>query len=148
MQLHTLTRKTPQKKAKLVGRGGKRGKTAGRGTKGQKARAGHRIRPEVRDVIKKLPKLRGRGKNGNTSIELKPRTVNLATLERLFEAGETVTRQELIKRGAINARKGVIPAVKILADGEITKKLIISKCAVSGAAKEKIEKVGGSVAVS
>lgn len=146
MQLHTLTRKTPQKKAKLVGRGGKRGKTAGRGTKGQKARAGHRIRPEVRDVIKKLPKLRGRGKNGNTSIEVKPRTVNLDTLERLFSAGETVTRQELAKRGAVNVRKGVLPIVKILSDGEITKKLIISKCAVSGAAKAKIEKAGGSIA--
>lgn len=146
MQLHTLTRKTPRKKAKLVGRGGKRGKTAGRGTKGQKARAGHRIRPEVRDVIKKLPKLRGRGKNSNMSIQLKPRTVNLSTLDRLFSAGDTVTRQELVKRGAVNARKGVIPSVKILADGEISKKLTISGCAVSGVARQKIEQAGGSIA--
>ena len=146
MQLNTLTRKTPRKKAKQVGRGGKRGKTSGRGTKGQKARAGHRIRPEVRDVIKKLPKLRGRGKNGNTSIQQKMKVVNLTTLERLFTAGETVTPQELAKRGAVSPRKGIIPVIKILADGEITKKLIISKCSVSASARSKIEKAGGSIA--
>lgn len=146
MQLNTLTRKTPQKKAKQVGRGGKRGKTSGRGTKGQKARAGHRIRPEVRDLIKKLPKLRGRGKNGNTSIQQKMKVVNLITLEKLFTTGESVTPQELAKRGAISVRKGTIPVIKILADGEITKKLIISKCSVSAGARSKIEKAGGSIA--
>jgi large subunit ribosomal protein L15 len=148
MQLNTLTRKTPQKKSKLVGRGGKRGKTSGRGTKGQKARAGHRIRPEIRDFIKKLPKLRGRGKNGNTSIELKPRTVTLTVLDRLFSAGDTVSRQELVKRGAVKARKGVLPGVKILGDGEITKSLTIAGVALSGSAKVKIEKAGGSVTES
>ena len=50
-----LKRKTQNKKPKLVGRGSKRGKTSGRGTKGQKSRAGHKIRPEIRDRIKKLP---------------------------------------------------------------------------------------------
>ena len=62
MQLHQLKPKTPQKDRRYVGRGGKRGKTAGRGTKGQKARAGAKFRPEIRDFIKRLPKLRGRGK--------------------------------------------------------------------------------------
>lgn len=146
MQLHTLKRKTANKSSKLVGRGGKRGKTAGRGTKGQKARAGHRIRPEVRDVIKKLPKLRGRGKNSNLPIAQKPRIVDLATLDRLFTAGESVTRAELVKRGAVSARKGVTPSVKILSDGEITKKLTITGCTVSAAAKQKIEQAGGSIA--
>lgn len=144
MQLNTLKRKTPQKKAKTVGRGGKRGKTSGRGTKGQKARAGHRIRPEVRDVIKKLPKLRG---YRNTSIQATSVVVNLATLDRLFEAGETVTRAELAKRGAVSTRKGVLPIVKILADGEITKKITIAAgIPVSGSAKTKIESAGGSIA--
>jgi len=145
MQLHTLTRKTPNKKHKIVGRGGKRGKTSGRGTKGQKARAGHRIRPDIRDVIKKLPKLRG---YRNTSIELKCKLVNLATLERLFTDGETVTRAELRTRGAIGGRKGVLPGVKILGDGEITKKLTIQGCMISASAKEKVEKAGGSIAQS
>ncbi|HEY4495498.1 MAG TPA: uL15 family ribosomal protein, partial [Candidatus Paceibacterota bacterium] len=59
MQLHQLQRNKKARKGIRVGRGGKRGKTSGRGTKGQKARAGHRIRPEIRDAIKKLPKRRG-----------------------------------------------------------------------------------------
>jgi large subunit ribosomal protein L15 len=63
MQFHTLTRHTPRKKPKLVGRGGTRGKTSGRGTKGQNARAGRKKRPELRDFIKRVPKLRGRGKH-------------------------------------------------------------------------------------
>ncbi|MBI4136288.1 MAG: hypothetical protein HY481_01940 [Candidatus Vogelbacteria bacterium] len=57
--MHQLKRQHPRQRKKIVGRGGKRGTTAGRGTKGQKARAGHRIRPAIRDVIKKLPKRRG-----------------------------------------------------------------------------------------
>lgn len=61
MQFHTLKRKTPNKKSKQVGRGGTRGKTSGRGTKGQNARAGRKKRPELRDFIKRVPKLRGRG---------------------------------------------------------------------------------------
>ena len=67
MQFHTLKRKTKNKKGKTVGRGGTRGKTSGRGTKGQNARAGRKKRPELRDFIKRVPKLRGRGKNSNKS---------------------------------------------------------------------------------
>jgi large subunit ribosomal protein L15 len=60
MQLNTLQRKHENKaKRPRVGRGGKRGTTAGKGTKGQKARSGHRIRPAIRDLIQRLPKLRG-----------------------------------------------------------------------------------------
>jgi large subunit ribosomal protein L15 len=61
MQFHTIKRKNPNKKSKQVGRGGTRGKTAGRGTKGQNARSGRKKRPELRDTIKRVPKLRGRG---------------------------------------------------------------------------------------
>lgn len=142
MQLNELKRKTPNKREKRVGRGGKRGKTSGRGTKGQKARAGHRIRPEVRDFIKKLPKLRG---YAFKSIEMKPSVVNIGDLERVFSAGDTVNPAELAKRGLVRARKGDTPFVKILGDGELTKKLIIADCAVSGSARTKIEGVGGSI---
>ncbi|MDP2651145.1 MAG: uL15 family ribosomal protein [bacterium] len=76
MQLHELKPKTERKKSKQVGRGGTRGKTAGRGTKGQNARAGHKKRPELRDFIKRLPKLRGRGVNS-----LKSRRTKLAGVE-------------------------------------------------------------------
>lgn len=71
MQFHNLKRKTPNKKSRQVGRGGTRGKTAGRGTKGQNARAGHKKRPELRDTIKRFPKLRGRGINSLKSIQTK-----------------------------------------------------------------------------
>lgn len=59
MQIHNLKRTHKNKKDRLVGRGGKHAKTSGRGTKGQSARAGNKRRPELRDIIKKLPKNRG-----------------------------------------------------------------------------------------
>ena len=71
MQFHTLTSKTQRKRGRQVGRGGTRGKTAGRGTKGQNARSGRKKRPELRDVIKRVPKLRGRGKSGLRSRQSK-----------------------------------------------------------------------------
>ena len=143
MQLNQLKRKTPNKAHKTVGRGGKRGKTSGRGTKGQKARAGHRIRPEVRDVIKKLPKLRG---YRNASIEEKVHVVNVSVLEKFFSAGDTVTARMLAEHGVVRSRKGRTPSVKILGTGEITKKLILTGFTVSASAKQKIEAAGGSVA--
>lgn len=59
MQIHEVKRKHKNKKDRIVGRGGKHAKTSGRGGKGQTARAGNKRRPELRDIIKKLPKLRG-----------------------------------------------------------------------------------------
>lgn len=143
MQLNTLQQKTKNKSEKRVGRGGGRGKTSGRGTKGQKARAGHRIRPDVREKIKKLPKLRGYQFN---SIQEKPAVVNVSILNTNFSAGDTVNPNVLRERGLVSARKGVIPNVKILGDGELTKKLTVSGCVVSVTAKEKIEKAGGTIA--
>ncbi len=101
MQLHELNRKTPNKKPKRVGRGGGRGKTSGRGTKGQKARAGHSIMPAIREQLKKIPKLRGRGIGGLRSIQDKPAVINIAHLEKFFSAGDTVTPKILNERGAI-----------------------------------------------
>ena len=143
MQLNQLQRKTENKAEKRVGRGGIRGKTSGRGTKGQKARAGHKKRPDIREKIKKLPKLRGYQFN---SIETKPMVVNVATLEKMFAAGDTINPTVLIERGVLQVRKGTTPVVKVLGDGAITKKLIIAGCVVSASAKEKIEKAGGSIA--
>lgn len=59
MQIHDLKRTHKNKKDRIVGRGGKHAKTSGRGGKGQTARAGNKRRPELRDIIKKLPKQRG-----------------------------------------------------------------------------------------
>ena len=149
MQTNTLKPVHARTKAPRVGRGGKRGKTAGRGTKGQKARAGRKMRPESRDLIKKIPKLRGHGKNrsrGVRSDRLRYAPVNLAALEAMFEKGATVTPAELAKKGLVRTRAGRLPAVKILGTGELTKALSISGCAVSEAAKKSIEAAGGSVA--
>jgi large subunit ribosomal protein L15 len=145
MQLHDLKRKTPQKAQKRVGRGGGRGKTSGRGTKGQKARAGHRIRPDVREQLKKLPKLRGRGINGLMSIQTRPQAVNVSTLEAVFAAGDAINPTTLRERGVVRGRKGATSLVKILGDGEVTKAFTVTGCTVSKSAKEKIEKAGGSV---
>ena len=145
MQLHQLKRKTPQKTGKRVGRGGGRGKTAGRGTKGQKARAGHSIRPDVREKLKKLPKQRGRGIHGLHSYQARPEVINVSLLEQAFTDGDTVSPGVLLERSLIRVRRGTLPAVKVLGDGSLTKKLTLSGCAVSATAKEKIETAGGIV---
>src|SRR5512145_1013549 len=88
MQIQDLKSRTKRPQSARVGRGGKRGKTSGRGTKGQKARAGHKIRPEIRDLIKKLPKLRG---YRFASVALPAKEVNLKTLEKNFAAGTVIT---------------------------------------------------------
>lgn len=142
MQIHNLKRKNANKKARQVGRGGKRGKTAGRGTKGQLARAGHKVRPEIRDIIKRLPKLRG---YSFKSFEIKPEVVNLADIESAFGAGETVSPAALLEKGLVRKAGGGRPRVKILGDGEISKKFTFEDCLVSLKAKEKIEKAGGTI---
>ena len=145
MQSHNLKRNHPNTKAKLVGRGGTRGKTAGRGTKGQNARAGHKKRPEIRDFIKRIPKLRGRGKNINTSIQVKPTAVNLADINKIFKNGDTVSPETLVKNNIVKMISGNLPKVKILATGILDKKLTIKGCKVSSTAKLAIEKVGGNI---
>lgn len=142
MQLNTLKRSHPNKKARQVGRGGTRGKTSGRGGKGQTARAGNKRRPQIRDIIKKLPKLRGYRFNSGATKYL---PVNIGELN-IFEAGSVVTVDVLFEKKLIRRAGGVMPVVKILGKGELTKKLSIVGCKFSSSAKEKIEKAGGSIA--
>jgi large subunit ribosomal protein L15 len=146
MQLHELKRKTKNIVKRRVGRGGKRGKTSGRGTKGQKARAGHNIRPEIQTRIKKLPKLRGRGISQFKSITPKPVVINLDLLEKTFTAGAVVTPIILIEKGLVKKQKARIPKIKILGTGDLTKKLAISGCLFSASVKQKIETAGGTIA--
>lgn len=148
MQFNELQRKTKNPKRKLVGRGGKRGKTSGRGHKGQGQHGGHGMRPQMRDIIKKFPKLRGHGKNRARTVNsgvLKPVTMSLSQIDAVVTAGAIVSPEQLVKKGAISLLKGKIPAVKILGTGEITKKVTIKGCTVSSTAKTKIEAAGGSV---
>lgn len=145
MQTHNLKRKTPNKKSRQHGRGGTRGKTAGRGTKGQNARAGHKKRPEIRDFIKRLPKLRGRGKNSNLTIETKASVVNLEAINKAFKVGDVVSPQTLVKSGLVNKTSGNLPRVKVLATGTIDKAFKFKNCSLSLTAKAAIEKAGGSI---
>jgi large subunit ribosomal protein L15 len=145
MQIHTLIPKTKNTKTMIVGRGGKRGKTSGRGGKGQTARAGNKRRPELRDFIKRIPKLRGRGVNSHKTIQGEVIPVNLNAIETKFQNGSIVSPKTLVEAGVVNTFNGKIPRIKILALGEITKKLSFENCIVSDSAKTKIEKVGGSV---
>ena len=142
MQLNEIKRLHANKTEKRVGRGGKRGKTAGRGTKGQKARAGHRMRPELRDIIKKFPKLRG---YKFASHQDKPMPVNLAEIERAFAAGDSVTPETLLAAKLVKKEGGKMPKIKILGTGKLTKKVEVSGCLMSETAQKAIEAVGGSV---
>ncbi len=145
MQSHTLKPKTQRSKSRQVGRGGTRGKTSGRGTKGQNARAGHKKRPELRDFIKRFPKLRGRGIAGLKSIKLSKAAVNLSAIESAFSAGEVVNRESLITRKLVSLKKSANQRVKILGNGDLTKKLVFEGVHVSLVAKSKIESLGGEI---
>ena len=145
MQFHNLKRKTKNKKVMVVGRGGKHGKTSGRGTKGQNSRAGRKKRPEMRDMIKTIPKLRGRGVNSLKTIQTRDKAINLGALDAMLSKGDIVTPAFLVEKGVIATFNGKTPSVKILSMGEITKAVTVSGCAVSAGAKAKIEAVGGSV---
>ncbi len=144
MQLHQLKPSHKPKKAKRIGRGGKRGHYSGRGIKGQKARAGAKFKPLIRELIKRYPKLRGH-KSKVVSQNSKPTVLNLDFLEKKFNSGEKVSPDILLEKKIVNRIKGGIPKVKILGRGEITKALTVENCLFSKQAKEKIEKAGGTI---
>ena len=128
---------------KRVGRGGGSGmgKTSTRGHKGQNARKGHKQKLGFEGgqmpLVRRLPK---RGFN-NARFNAKALGINLADLEKKFEAGAEITVETLAKAGFSDNKR---PKVKILATGEITKKFTV-KVPCSAAAKAKIEAAGGTV---
>lgn len=130
-----------------VGRGESSGlgKTCGKGHKGQKSRSGASIRPGFEGgqmpIMRRLPK---KGFN-NARFKTKYAIVNLVDLEAKFSDGDEVNEESLRACGLV---KGVCDGVKLLANGEVTKKFTISVDKVSASAREKIEKAGGSVAES
>jgi large subunit ribosomal protein L15 len=148
MQLHEIKPTKARKTIKRIARGGKRGKTSGRGGKGQTARSGNSTRPEMREIIKKLPKLRGHGKNRAKTVNnerVLPTVVNTALLEATFKTGAAVNPTTLVQMGVISSKGKKAPKVKILGTGELTKKFTVTGCEVSKTAKEKIEKAGGTI---
>lgn len=142
MQLHELKPQTKNKPKKIRGRGGKRGSYSGRGIKGQKSRAGRRIRPQLRDIIKKIPKKRG---YKFKSVRDKIPAVTIEIINKKFQDGEIITPLKLFRNGLIkNLGKKKLKA-KILSNGELNKKIFVSGCEISKSAKEKILKAGGGI---
>lgn len=141
MQVHQLQPIHKHKRDKRVGRGGKKGTYAGRGGKGQTARSGRKMAPIIRELIKRYPKLRGYRR---FVPEKNQAVVNLDALEK-FASGETVSPHELVKKGLVRDMRGTVPAVKILGSGKLSKKLAFEGVTFSAAAKEAVEKAGGTI---
>ena len=142
LKLHDLRPAPGAHKAKQrLGRGeGSKGKTAGRGTKGTKARYQVPVGFEGGQVPlqRRLPKLKG---FSNALFKTEYQVVNLGRLAELFPAGSEVTPETLVAGGAV--RKGEL--VKVLGDGEIAVALRVSAHKVSASARQKIEAAGGTV---
>ena len=142
MQLHQIKPKNKRKKARRIGRGGKRGTYSGRGVKGQKSRSGRRLAPFIRELVKRYPKLRGYRFKGR---QLKVAVINLDVLDKIFKAEEIISPRILLGKGLIRRIKGRIPKVKILGKGDVKKRFVIDGCFLSDQAREKIKKAGGSI---
>lgn len=151
LTLSTLGPAQKRQARKRIGRGlgSGKGRYSGRGLKGQKSRAGsHRMRPGFEGgqmpIAMRLPKQRG-----NTSADAMPigphrtstQPINVRDLERVFEAGAEVTPESLVEKGLV---KNLRVDVKILGDGELTKRLNVTAHLFSGSAREKIEAAGGT----
>lgn len=142
MQIHELKRKNKNKGKKRVGRGGKKGTYSGKGNKGQSSRAGRKMVPIIRELIKRYPKLKG---YKSFRMDKNIAVVNLITLEKTSKDGETINPENLIKKGIVGNIKGKTPIIKILGTGKLTKKLVFENCKFSKTAKEAVEKAGGSI---
>jgi len=140
IKLHDLKPAPGSKTTKTrVGRGeGSKGKTAGRGTKGTKARKNVPVTFEggQMPIHMRLPKLKGFKNRFRTSYEV----VNVGDIDRLFPKGGTVGIDELVAAGAVRKKS----LVKVLGDGKITVKVDVTAHKFSGSAREKISAAGGS----
>ncbi len=151
--LHSVRPKAGSRRPrKRVGRGegSGLGKTSGRGQKGAGARSGNKRKPAYEGgqnpIHMRTRKLRGPHRKMSMPFEsfrTHTQPVNVADLEARFEAGDEVTPETLRAAGLAKRRH----PVKILARGELTKKLTVRAHAFSGAAREKIEQAGGTAEV-
>ena len=133
------------KKPKRVGRGSSSGlgTTAGKGNKGQQSRSGGKT--YVGFEGGQMPLYRRIARKGFSNYPFKKEYVciNVELLETKYNDGETVNKASLVEKGFISSKSNSM--VKVLGNGEITKKLTVEVDKVSASAKEKIEKAGGSV---
>lgn len=138
MQSHEIKPKIKHQSAKRVGRGGKRGTTSGKGQKGQKSRAGHRIRPATRDTLQRIPKLKG---VKNKPLKSAAVAVNFSDIEKKIK-DSVITRQSLIEAGIVKKSQS---RIKILGNGELSRAITTKGLEVSKSAQAKIEAKGGKV---
>ncbi len=147
MKLHELTNTSrPQQTRKRVGRGigSKLGKTCGRGNKGAGSRSGWQARARYEGG--QLPLYRKMPERGFTRGRFLKRfeCINLTDIDDMFQDGETVSVTTLIEKGFFG---GTVHGLKILGNGELSKKVVIEAHAISANAKEKLEKAGVSVTI-
>ena len=143
MKLNELETLKKDRKRRGRGPGAGNGKTSGKGQKGQNARSGGGVRPGFEGG--QLPLYRRLSKRGfnNYNFQTVYATVNVGDLER-FEEGTVVTKELLIESGLV---KKELDGIKILGNGELTKKLTVKANKFSSTAKTKIENVGGTTEV-
>jgi len=146
MSLHEINQgihkhKKPNRKGRGIGSG--QGKTAGRGHKGQFARSGWKALPIFQGggspLVRRVPK-RGFTNSWAKAVA----EINVGDLEELFDAEATITPESLKEAGIVKKRFEIL---KVLGDGELTKKLSVSAHRFSASAKEKIEKAGGAATI-
>ena len=100
------------------------------------------MKPIIRELIKRYPKLRG---YKFKRVNLKPAVVNIEILEKKFKSADVISPKVLLEKRIICRILGRLPKVKILGHGKLTRALIIENCQVSKSAKEEIEKAGGAI---
>lgn len=142
--LHPNPGSTKTKKRLGRGRGSGTGKTSGKGVKGQKARPGHHgaryaFEGGQMPMARRIPK---RGFKNRNRVEAFP--INVELLERVFENGAKVDIDVLRSMGIIPK---MVETIKILGEGELTKKLTITAHRASSMAKDKVEKAGGTIEI-
>src|SRR4051794_34156264 len=146
MSLHEINQgvhkhKRPNRKGRGIGSG--QGKTAGRGHKGQFARSGWKALPIFQGggspLVRRVPK-----RGFTNSAALIVAEINVGDLEELFDAGASITPQSLMEAGILKKR---FDELKVLGDGELSKKLTVAAHRFSASAKDKIEKAGGTVSI-
>jgi len=152
LNLSNLKPAQARKDRKRIGRGlgSGKGRYSGRGIKGQKSRSGsHKMRPGFEGgqnpIYMRLGKLRGQYSKDAMPVgphRTSTAPVNVAALEERFDAGAEVTPESLVEKGVLKNTK---TDVKILGNGDLTKKLAVTAHAVSASAREKIEAAGGSI---
>lgn len=125
-----------------VGRGGKKGAYSGRGMKGQRSRAGRKMQPSIRELIKKFPKLRGYKSERFLDDSV---IVSLSVLAEKFSESEIISPKSLLEKRIIRRIKGRAPKVKVLGRAELKKPLSFEDCRFSKEARESVEKAGGKI---